>query len=139
MQKQQLYERQHHQSVVVKLPLGMLKGSPDVSDAAHTGTPQMNPPTDVISATDILRPGAQGPSFTVTGGSASGGSSANGSESVKRRGDAGGCDDRADRLERSADGRWSADYYAGEKKAPRHKRMLPPATAPAAAATERVG
>jgi outer membrane protein assembly factor BamD len=81
MQKQQLYERQHHQSIVLKLPLGMLKGNPDVSDAAHSGTPQMNPPTDVISATDILRPGAQGPSFTVTGGSAGGGSSANGSGS----------------------------------------------------------
>ncbi|MGA7851935.1 MAG: outer membrane protein assembly factor BamD [Candidatus Acidiferrales bacterium] len=81
MQKQQLYEREHHQSIVLKLPLGMLKGAPDVSDAAHSGTPQMNPPTDVISATDILRPGAQGPSFTVTGGSAGGGSSANSSGS----------------------------------------------------------
>ena len=81
MQKQQLYERQHHQSVVLKLPLGMLKGAPDVSDAAHSGTPQMNPPTDVVSATDILRPGAQGPSFTVTGSSAGGGSSANSSDS----------------------------------------------------------
>jgi outer membrane protein assembly factor BamD len=77
MQKQQLYEKEHHQSIVLKLPLGMLKGSPDVSDAAHTGAPQMNPPTDVISATDILRPGAQGPSFTVTGGSANTGTSAN--------------------------------------------------------------
>ncbi|MFZ0523300.1 MAG: outer membrane protein assembly factor BamD [Candidatus Acidiferrales bacterium] len=74
MQKQQLYEKQHHQSIVLKLPLGMLKGNPDVSDAAHSGTPQMNPPTDVISATDILRPGAQGPSFTVTGGSSNSGS-----------------------------------------------------------------
>jgi outer membrane protein assembly factor BamD len=81
MQKQQLYEKEHHQSVVVKLPLGMLKGNPDVSVAAHTGTPQMNPPTDVISATDILRPGAQGPSFTVAGGAAGGGSSANSSDS----------------------------------------------------------
>jgi outer membrane protein assembly factor BamD len=79
MQKQQLYERQHHQSVVMKLPMGMLKGGPDVSDAAHTGTPQMNPPNDVISATDILRPGAQGPSFTVAGGGA--GASANSSSS----------------------------------------------------------
>ncbi|MGA8405791.1 MAG: outer membrane protein assembly factor BamD [Candidatus Acidiferrales bacterium] len=69
MQKQQMYERKHHESVVMKLPLGMIKGSPDVSDAAHSGTPQMNPPNDVVSATDILRPGAQGPSFTVTGGS----------------------------------------------------------------------
>lgn len=81
MQKQQLYEKQHHQSVVVKLPLGMLKGNPDVSTAAHSGTPQMNPPNDVISATDILRPGAQGPSFTLTGSAASGGSSANSSGS----------------------------------------------------------
>ena len=121
MQKQQLYEREHHQSIVLKLPLGMLKGAPDVSDAAHSGTPQMNPPTDVISATDILRPGAQGPSFTVTGGS------------VRRRvereffrkqrcGDAGGCDDRADRLGRRADARGCADYYA-EKKALRRRRM----------------
>lgn len=81
MQKQQMYERQHHQSIVLKLPLGMLKGSPDVSDAAHNGTPQMNPPNDVVSATDILRPGAQGPSFTVTGGAASNGSGANSSGS----------------------------------------------------------
>jgi outer membrane protein assembly factor BamD len=81
MQKQQMYEKEHHQSVVLKLPMGMLKGSPDVSVAAHTGTPQMNPPTDVVSATDILRPGAQGPSFTLTGGAAGGGSSATSSGS----------------------------------------------------------
>jgi outer membrane protein assembly factor BamD len=78
MQKQQMYEKEHHQNIAVKLPLNMLKGSPDVSTAAHTGTPQMNPPNDVVSATDILRPGAQGPSFTVTGGGA--GTSANSSE-----------------------------------------------------------
>ncbi|MGA6961470.1 MAG: hypothetical protein WBY38_18805, partial [Candidatus Acidiferrales bacterium] len=84
MQKQQMYEKEHHQSIVLKLPLGMLKGSPDVADAAHTGTPQMNPPNDVVSATDILRPGAQGPSFTVTGGGAgaNANSSSNSSEVV---------------------------------------------------------
>jgi outer membrane protein assembly factor BamD len=70
MQKQQLYEKQHHQSVVVKLPLGMLKGNPDVSSAARGGTPQMAPPNDAVSATDVLRPGAAGPSFTVTGSAA---------------------------------------------------------------------
>ncbi len=79
MQKQQMYEKEHHQSIVMKLPLGMIKGSPDVSTAAHTGTPQMNPPTDVVSATDILRPGAAGPSFTVAGGATGGGTSDNSS------------------------------------------------------------
>ena len=70
MQKQQLYEKQHHQSVFVKLPLGMLKGSPDVADAARSGMPQMAPPNDAVSATEVLRPGAAGPSFTVTGSAA---------------------------------------------------------------------
>ncbi|MGA7920210.1 MAG: outer membrane protein assembly factor BamD [Candidatus Acidiferrales bacterium] len=79
MQKQQMYEKEHHQSVVMKLPLGMIKGSPDVSTAAHTGTPQMNPPNDVVSATDILRPGAAGPSFTVAGGTTGRGTSDNSS------------------------------------------------------------
>jgi hypothetical protein len=84
MQKQQMYEKQHHQNVALKLPMNMIKGSPDVSTAAHSGTPQMNPPNDVVSATDILRPGAQGPSFTVAGGAAgaSGNSSGDGSEVV---------------------------------------------------------
>jgi outer membrane protein assembly factor BamD len=70
MQKQQLYEKTHHQSAVVKLPLGMLKGSPDVSTAARGGTPQMAPPNDAVSATDVLRSGAAGPSFTLTGSAA---------------------------------------------------------------------
>jgi outer membrane protein assembly factor BamD len=70
MQKQQLYEKTHHQSIVVKLPLGMLKGNPDVSTAARGGMPQMAPPNDAVSATEVLRPGAAGPSFTVTGSTA---------------------------------------------------------------------
>ena len=84
MQKQQMYEREHHQNAALKLPMNMIKGSPDVSYAAHNGTPQMNPPNDVVSATDILRPGAQGPSFTVAGGEAgaSANSSGSGSEVV---------------------------------------------------------
>ncbi len=68
--QQQLYQKQHHQSVLVKMPLGMLKGNPDVSTAAHTGAPQLNPPNDAVSATEVLKPGASGPSFTVTGGGA---------------------------------------------------------------------
>ena len=84
MQKQQLYEKQHHQSIVLKLPMGMLKGSPDVSTAARGGTPQMAPPNDAVSATDVLRPGAAGPSFTVTGSAAgaNGETSGNSSEVV---------------------------------------------------------
>src|SRR5580693_1714845 len=50
MQKQQMYEKQHHQNVALKLPMNMIKGDPDVSTAAHSGTPQMNPPNDVVSA-----------------------------------------------------------------------------------------
>jgi outer membrane protein assembly factor BamD len=70
MQKQQLYEKEHHQSVVLKLPLGMLKGNPDTSSAARGGMPQMAPPNDAVSATDVLRPGAAGPSFGLTGSAA---------------------------------------------------------------------
>ncbi len=81
MQKQQLYEKTHHQSMVVKLPLGMLKGSPDVSTAARGGTPQMAPPNDAVSATDVLRPGAAGPSFTVTGSAAGSSAQTSGSSS----------------------------------------------------------
>jgi outer membrane protein assembly factor BamD len=66
MKNDQLWAQQHHQSSLVKAPLAMLKGSPDVSTSAHQGTPQMNPPTDAISATDVLKPGASGPSFTMT-------------------------------------------------------------------------
>jgi outer membrane protein assembly factor BamD len=67
MQKQQLYEKQHHQSIVLKLPMNMLKGSPDTSNAARGGMPQMAPPNDAVSATDVLRPGAAGPTFGLTG------------------------------------------------------------------------
>ena len=81
MQKQQLYEKQHHQSVFVKLPLGMLKGSPDVADAARSGMPQMAPPNDAVSATEVLRPGAAGPSFTVTGSAAGASAQTSGSGS----------------------------------------------------------
>jgi outer membrane protein assembly factor BamD len=66
MKNEQLYREQHHQMAIIKTPMSMLKGSPDVSLAARNGTPQMNPPNDAISATDILKPGAKGPAFTVS-------------------------------------------------------------------------
>jgi outer membrane protein assembly factor BamD len=65
MKNDQLWAEQHHQSALIRTPIAMLKGSPDVSTSAHQGTPQMNPPTDTISATDVLKPGAKGPAFTI--------------------------------------------------------------------------
>jgi len=70
MRQEQLYQHQHHQALALKMPLTLVKGSPDFSAAAHGGTPQLNPPNDVVSATDVLRPGAQGPAFTIAGGAA---------------------------------------------------------------------
>jgi outer membrane protein assembly factor BamD len=71
MTQEQLYQRQHHQVAALKMPLSMVKGNPDFTTAAHSGVPQLNPPNDVVSATDVLRPGAQGPTFTVAGGGTS--------------------------------------------------------------------
>jgi outer membrane protein assembly factor BamD len=76
MKQEQLYQHQHHQILALKMPLSMVKGNPDFSTAAHSGTPQLNPPNDVVSATDVLRPGAQGPSFTVAAGAAGSGATA---------------------------------------------------------------
>ncbi len=66
-QQQQTYEKQHHQATVVKNGMGMLKGNPDTTLASRYGTPQLNPPDDAVSATDVLKPNASGPSFTVQG------------------------------------------------------------------------
>ena len=65
MQKQQMYQKQHHQMVLVKFPMGMIKSSPDVELAARTGQPNLNPPDDLVSATDVLSQGAAGPAFTL--------------------------------------------------------------------------
>jgi len=82
MKDEQTYQRQHHQIMAIKMPLSMVKGNPDFSTAAHSGTPQLNPPNDVVSATDVLRPGAQGPSFTVAAGAANSGGTETGTEVV---------------------------------------------------------
>ena len=65
MKQQQIYEKQHHQLAVVRLPLNMVKSTPDFSAAARTGAPNLAPPDDVVSAMDVLRPGATGPSFEI--------------------------------------------------------------------------
>jgi len=66
MQKQQMYEKHHRESLFAKFPMGMVESRPDVSLAARSGEPNLNPPDDLVSATDVLKPGAAGPVFTVT-------------------------------------------------------------------------
>jgi outer membrane protein assembly factor BamD len=63
MQQEQMYQKQHHQATAVRLPLAMLKSSPPVEMAAHSGTPNLNPPNDAVSAKDVLLQGAAGPVF----------------------------------------------------------------------------
>jgi outer membrane protein assembly factor BamD len=65
MKKEQLYEKQHAQRAFVRLPMAMVKSMPEVATAAHSGQPNLNPPDDAISATDVLKPSAAGPSFTL--------------------------------------------------------------------------
>jgi len=74
MQKEQAYESAHRQNALLKMPLEMLKSNPDVATAAHAGPPNLSPPTDAVSATDILKPGAAGPTFGVSASSAGGAS-----------------------------------------------------------------
>ncbi len=84
MKKQQEFERQHRENFVMRLPMGVIKSSPNVTDAAQIGTPNLNPPDDLISATEVLQQGAAGPSFAVgrVGGSGSSDSAPAGSEAV---------------------------------------------------------
>jgi outer membrane protein assembly factor BamD len=63
MQQEQMYQKQHHQPTAVRLPLAMLKSSPPVELAAHSGPPNLNPPNDAVSAKDVLLQGAAGPTF----------------------------------------------------------------------------
>lgn len=65
MKQQQLYAKQHHELAVLKLPMGMIKSGPDFSAAAHSGAPNLSPPDDTVSAMEVLREGAAGPSFSV--------------------------------------------------------------------------
>ena len=74
-QKEQQYAREHHTpfSAFLNPTKGMLHGAPDVSTAARSGQPNLNPPTDTISATDVLKPDSGGAKSEVGAGSASGG------------------------------------------------------------------
>jgi len=74
MQKQQLFEKEHHPNAVLKVPMGMIKTAPDVWTAARSGQPNLNPPDDTVSATEVLNQGAAGPSFTISAQNISSGS-----------------------------------------------------------------
>jgi outer membrane protein assembly factor BamD len=79
MKEQQLYMKQHRELAALKMPMDMIKSSPDISLAAHSGTPNLTPPDDTVSAMEVLTQGAKGPSFTVVaagvGGGGTGGNS----------------------------------------------------------------
>jgi outer membrane protein assembly factor BamD len=65
MKNEQLYQREHHQNAVLRLPMGMLKSGPTFEQAAHTGPPNLNPPNDAVSAREVLQQGAKGPDFDL--------------------------------------------------------------------------
>jgi outer membrane protein assembly factor BamD len=73
MQKERDYEKQHHESALLKAPKNMLHGAPDVSLAAHVGQPNLNPPDDAVAASEILKPNS-GAGFSLSGSASSGGS-----------------------------------------------------------------
>ncbi len=83
MQKEQTYAKEHHSafSGFLNSPLGMLKTGPDVSSAAHSGQPNLNPPSDTFAATEVLKPGSNGPGMSVSGG-AIGAASSGGSDTI---------------------------------------------------------
>ena len=69
MQKEQSTARDHHSAFAAftRSPLQMLKSGPDVSTAAHSGTPNMTPPNDTFAASDIMKP-TSGSGMSVEGG-----------------------------------------------------------------------
>jgi outer membrane protein assembly factor BamD len=71
MQKERDYEKQHHESALLKGPKNMIHGAPDVSLAAHVGQPNLNPPDDAVAASEVLKPNSGVSGFTLSG-SASG-------------------------------------------------------------------
>jgi outer membrane protein assembly factor BamD len=73
MKQQQMYQRDHRQLALVRMPLNMVKSSPDFSAAAHSGAPNLAPPDEVVSAVDVLNPNAAGTSFNIRSAGSSAG------------------------------------------------------------------
>jgi outer membrane protein assembly factor BamD len=72
MQKEQLYAKAHRENALKKATLQMIKSNPDLSAAPHSGSPNLNPPTDTVSATEVLKSGAAGPTFGISATSSNG-------------------------------------------------------------------
>jgi len=80
MQKQQVYQKEHHPNALVARPVGMFRSNPDVHLAAQGGEPDLNPPEDAVSATEVLSQGAAGPKFNVAATLAPNGRTSEGSD-----------------------------------------------------------
>jgi outer membrane protein assembly factor BamD len=84
MRIDQEYEKKHHPNFLLKIPMGIISSRPEVYTAAHSGKPNLTPPDDTFSATQVLKRGASGPEFSVAavGVQAGGGSAGGGPEPV---------------------------------------------------------
>jgi outer membrane protein assembly factor BamD len=76
MKQQQLYDKDHHQFALVHKPVEVFKSSPDFSSAAHAGQPNLAPPDEIVSATDVLSPTSGAGQFSVRNAGASTGGGA---------------------------------------------------------------
>ncbi|MGH9685801.1 MAG: outer membrane protein assembly factor BamD [Candidatus Acidiferrales bacterium] len=65
MEQDQRFEKKHHELFVMRWPKEILFSHPNMTDAAQAGQPNLNPPDDAISATDVLKRNAPGPVFTM--------------------------------------------------------------------------
>jgi outer membrane protein assembly factor BamD len=53
---------------MVQRTMSVIRSSPDVSMAAHSGQPNLQPPVEATSAVDILKPGSAAPGVIASGG-----------------------------------------------------------------------
>jgi outer membrane protein assembly factor BamD len=54
---------------MIQRTMGMIRSGPDVSMAAHSGQPNLQPPAETTSAVDVLKPGSAAPGVIAGGGS----------------------------------------------------------------------
>jgi outer membrane protein assembly factor BamD len=73
MQKQQAYIKSHKKNGMMASTMGLVKTGPDFSLAAQSGMPNLNPPSDSISAKDMLLKNDSGPQFNLAASGSSGG------------------------------------------------------------------
>jgi outer membrane protein assembly factor BamD len=65
MQQDQRFEKKHRTFFALRWPEGILFSRPSTVAAARTGQPNLSPPDQTISATDVLKHDAPGPVFTA--------------------------------------------------------------------------